>query len=63
MSKQRLEALSDGVIAIAITLLILEIKVPEGAGEALPRAPRSVAGRCASRSARRSTCSRCWSPS
>ena len=36
MSKGRLEALSDGVIAIAITLLILEIKVPEGAGEDLP---------------------------
>src|SRR4051812_6195000 len=36
MSKQRLEALSDGVIAIAITLLILEIDVPEGAGEDLP---------------------------
>jgi uncharacterized membrane protein len=35
MSKQRVEALSDGVIAIAITLLILEIKVPEGAGEDL----------------------------
>jgi uncharacterized membrane protein len=36
MSKARLEALSDGVIAIAITLLILEIKVPEGAGNDLP---------------------------
>src|SRR3954451_8623639 len=36
MSKGRVEALSDGVIAIAITLLILEIKVPEGAGEDLP---------------------------
>jgi uncharacterized membrane protein len=36
MGKARLEALSDGVIAIAITLLILEIKVPEGAGEDLP---------------------------
>src|SRR3954452_1899302 len=36
MSKGRVEALSDGVIAIAITLLILEIDVPEGAGEDLP---------------------------
>src|SRR3954453_1162054 len=36
MSKARVEALSDGVIAIAITLLILEIDVPEGAGEDLP---------------------------
>src|SRR3954447_24097607 len=36
MSKARVEALSDGVIAIAITLLILEIKVPEGAGDDLP---------------------------
>src|SRR3954454_3915300 len=36
MSKDRVEALSDGVIAIAITLLILEIDVPEGAGEDLP---------------------------
>ena len=36
MSKARVEAFSDGVIAIAITLLILEIKVPEGAGQDLP---------------------------
>ncbi|MEA2410273.1 MAG: potassium channel family protein [Thermoleophilaceae bacterium] len=37
MSKARVEAFSDGVMAIAITLLILEIKVPTGAGQDLPR--------------------------
>jgi len=32
MSKQRLEAFSDGVIAILITIMVLELKVPDGAG-------------------------------
>ena len=31
MSKQRLEAFSDGVIAIIITVMVLEMKVPHGA--------------------------------
>jgi len=41
MSKGRLEAFSDGVIAILITIMVLELKVPHGADlaalrEALP---------------------------
>ena len=31
MSKGRLEAFSDGVIAVLITIMVLELKVPEGA--------------------------------
>ena len=30
MTKNRLEAFSDGVIAIIITIMVLEIKVPPG---------------------------------
>ena len=31
MEKNRLEAFSDGVIAIIITIMVLEMKVPHGA--------------------------------
>ena len=31
MSKTRLEAFSDGVIAILITIMVLELRIPEGA--------------------------------
>ena len=37
MSKGRLEAFSDGVLAIIITIMVLEIKVPHGAGFAALR--------------------------
>jgi uncharacterized membrane protein len=33
MSKSRLEAFSDGVIAVIITIMVLELKVPHGADE------------------------------
>jgi uncharacterized membrane protein len=32
MSKGRLEAFSDGVVAILITIMVLELRVPEGTG-------------------------------
>ncbi len=32
MSKSRMEAFSDGVIAILITIMVLQLKTPEGAG-------------------------------
>jgi uncharacterized membrane protein len=31
MTKGRMEAFSDGVIAIIITIMVLELKVPHGA--------------------------------
>src|ERR1700758_990113 len=34
MNKARLEAFSDGVIAILITIMVLELKVPDGADRA-----------------------------
>jgi uncharacterized membrane protein len=37
MQKNRLEAFSDGVIAIIITIMVLEMKVPHGAGLAALR--------------------------
>jgi uncharacterized membrane protein len=37
MSKARLEAFSDGVIAIIITIMVLELKVPHGADSAALR--------------------------
>jgi uncharacterized membrane protein len=42
MNKDRLEAFSDGVIAIIITIMVLEIKVPHGANweELIPLFPK-----------------------
>jgi len=34
MTKGRLEAFSDGVIAVIITIMVLELKVPQGADQA-----------------------------
>ena len=45
MGKDRLAAFSDGVIAIIITIMVLELKVPHGADWATLRgvAPNFVA--------------------
>lgn len=37
MSKNRLEAFSDGVLAIIITIMVLNIEIPQGAGWAMLR--------------------------
>jgi len=34
MKPQRLEAFTDGVVAIIITIMVLELQVPHGAGMA-----------------------------
>jgi uncharacterized membrane protein len=41
MTKGRLEAFSDGVIAIVITIMVLELKLPHGA---VRRAGRAAPG-------------------
>ena len=41
MNKTRLEAFSDGVIAIIITIMVLEMKVPHGS-EAKDLKPESL---------------------
>src|SRR5690242_13895458 len=40
MTRGRLEAFSDGVLAIAITIMVLELKPPEGGGLEALRALR-----------------------
>ena len=47
MGKGRLEAFSDGVLAIIITIMVLELKVPHGGDlGALARCCRSSSATC-----------------
>ena len=47
MSKGRLEAFSDGVLAIIITIMVLELRPPEGTTlEALARSSRCSSATC-----------------
>src|SRR5512138_1293627 len=45
MSPKRLEAFSDGVIAIIITIMVLELRPPEGSGfdDLKPLVPKALA--------------------
>lgn len=43
LSKHRLEALTDGIFAVAMTLLVIELKVPERAGMELSRLAQAIA--------------------
>ena len=47
MNKSRLEAFSDGVLAIIITIMVLELKVPHGADLAALAAAAGAAELCA----------------
>jgi len=42
MSKNRLEAFSDGVLAIIITIMVLDLKVPHGTSLEALRPPVPV---------------------
>jgi uncharacterized membrane protein len=39
MNTTRLEAFSDGVIAILITIMVLELKIPHGSTWRFPESP------------------------